>query len=155
MGYAMGTAAKYVGGSELVNDYAGTARLPITPIDPAKQREALTLIADGLLRSDSFKVTPEFLRKLATERLERDSPSEQLCRAGSPYELNLPERVLTVQRDVLNRLMSPVVARRVVENSGRGAGQRRKTPNRLRSPSCMERCSARFGRKRVSVPTAT
>ena len=81
MGYAMGTAAKYVGGSELVNDYAGTSRLPITPIDAAKQREALTLIADGLLRSDSFKVSPEFLRKLVTERLERDSQlSEQLCR---------------------------------------------------------------------------
>ncbi len=46
--------------------------------------------------------------------------------AGSPYELNLPERVLTVQRDVLNRLMSPVVARRVVENGGRSAGQRGK-----------------------------
>ena len=40
MGYAMGTAAKYVGGSELVNDYAGTSRLPVTPIDAAKQREA-------------------------------------------------------------------------------------------------------------------
>ena len=33
----------------------------------------MTLIADGLLRSDSFKVSPEFLRKLVTERLERDS----------------------------------------------------------------------------------
>ena len=32
MGYAMGTAAKYVGGSELVNDYAGSTRLPVTPI---------------------------------------------------------------------------------------------------------------------------
>jgi len=127
MGYAMGTAAKYVGGSELVNDYAGTARLPVTPIDAAKQREALTLIADGLLRSDSFKVSPEFLRKLVTERLERDSQFiGNYVAAGSPYELNLPERVLTVQRDVLNRLMSPVVARRVVENGGRAPGQRGK-----------------------------
>ena len=128
MGYAMGTAAKYVGGSELVNDYAGTQRLPVTPIDAAKQREALTLIADGLLRSDSFKVSPEFLRKLVTERLERDSQflNSNLVAAGSPFELNLPERVLTVQRDVLNRLMSPVIARRVVENGGRAAGQRGK-----------------------------
>ena len=127
MGYAMGTAAKYVGGSELVNDYAGTPRLPVTPIDAAKQREALTLITDGLLRSDSFKVSPEFLRKLVTERLERDSQFiGNYVAAGSPYELNLPERVLTVQRDVLNRLMSPVVARRVVQNGGRAPGQRGK-----------------------------
>ena len=128
MGYAMGTAAKYVGGSEMVNDYAGTQRLPVTPIDPAKQREALTLITEGLLRSDSFKLSPEFLRKLVTERLERDSQYiGNFVAAGSPFELNLPERVLSVQRDVLNRLMSPVVARRVVENSGRTAGQRGKS----------------------------
>jgi hypothetical protein len=127
MGYAMGTAAKYVGGSEVVNDYAGTPRLPITPIDAAKQREALSLIADGLLRSDSFKVSPEFLRKLVTERLERDSLYlSNYVAAGSAHELNLPERVLTVQRDVLNRLMSPVVARRVVENSGHSVGPRGK-----------------------------
>ena len=129
MGYAMGTAAKYVGGSQLVNDYAGTPRLPVTPIGAAKQREALTLIADGLLRSDSFKVSPEFLRKLVTERLERNSLFlSNYVAPGSPFELNLPERVLTVQRDVLNRLMSPVVARRVVENGGRipSQGQRGK-----------------------------
>ena len=71
--------------------------------------------------------SPEFLRKLVTERLERDALFlSNYVGAGSPYELNLPERVLTVQRDVLNRLMSPVVARRVVENGGRGAGQRGK-----------------------------
>ncbi len=128
MGYAMGTAAKYVGGSQLVNDYAGTSRLPVTPVDAAKQREALALIAEGLLRSDSFKVSPEFLRKLVTERLERDSLFlSNYVAPGSPFELNLPERVLTLQRDVLNRLMSPVVARRVVENGGRSAGQRGKS----------------------------
>ena len=128
MGYAMGTAAKYVGGSELVNDYAGSSRLPVTPIDAAKQREALRLIADGLLRSDSFKVSPDFLRKLVTDRLERDSTylNGNYVAAGTPFELNLPDRVLTVQRDVLNRLMSPVVARRVVENGGRLPVQRGK-----------------------------
>jgi hypothetical protein len=40
---------------------------------------------------------------------------------GSTYELNLPERILTHQRDVLNRLMSPVVARRLVEDRTRAA----------------------------------
>jgi len=123
LGYAMGTAAKYVGGSEIVNDHAGSSRLPVTPVDPARQREALVLITDGLMRSDSFKVSPEFLRKLVTERLERDSSQlGNYIAAGSPYELNLPERVLTVQRDVLNRLMSPVVARRVVDNGGMAVG---------------------------------
>ena len=75
--------------------------------------------------SDSFRVSPEFLRKLVMDRLDRDALYlESGTAIGNPFELNLPDRVLAIQRDVLNRLMSPVVARRVVENGGRGAGQR-------------------------------
>jgi len=128
IGYATGTAAKYVGGSSVVNDHVGSSRLPVTPIEAGKQREAMTLITDGLLRSDSFRVSPEFLRKLVMDRLDRDAmflggpggPGGP----GSPFELNLPDRILAIQRDVLNRLMSPVVARRVVENGGKAAGPR-------------------------------
>ena len=116
LGSAMGLAAKYVGGSELTNDTAGSGRLPITPVTAKKQREALMIITEGLFRSDSFRVSPDFMRKLASDRLERDAlylSSPQ----GIPsmVELALPDRVLAVQRDVLNRLMSPTVARRIVE----------------------------------------
>jgi len=124
VGMAMAAASKYVGGAELVNDYSGSTRMPVTPMPAKKQREALTTITEGLLRSDSFKVSPNFMRKLVSDRLERDAlylSNPQAVQAT--VELALPDRVLTVQRDVLNRLMSPVVARRVVENSvrtGRG-----------------------------------
>jgi hypothetical protein len=87
-----------------------------------KQREALATITEGLLKSDSFKVSPDFLRRLVSDRLERDSLHlSNPAAIPATVELALPDRVLTVQRDVLNRLMSPVVARRVVEN-GRGSG---------------------------------
>ena len=128
MGYAMGTAAKYVGGSELVNDYAGTSRLPITPIDAAKQREAI----DADCRRPAAQRQLQGIAGVSAQAGDRTARARlaiflsNYVAAGSPYELNLPERVLTVQRDVLNRLMSPVVARRVVENGGRGAGQRAK-----------------------------
>ena len=124
LGMAMASAAKYVGGAEIINDYSGSARTPVTPIPAAKQREALATIADGLLKSDSFKVSPTFMRKLVSDRLERDSLYLSNPQAiPATVELALPDRVLTVQRDVLNRLMSPVVARRVTENgvrAGRG-----------------------------------
>jgi hypothetical protein len=120
LGGAMATAAKYVGGAELVNDYPGSTRMPVTPMTAKKQREALATITDGLLKSDSFKVSPAFMRKLVSDRLERDA-MHLTNPAGIPaaVELALPERVLGVQKDVLNRLMSPVVARRVVENGVR------------------------------------
>ncbi|HEX5639341.1 MAG TPA: zinc-dependent metalloprotease [Burkholderiaceae bacterium] len=121
LGGAMASAAKYVGGAELVNDYAGSERMPVTPISAKKQREALATITEGLLKSDSFKVSPSFMRKLVADRLERDALSVSNPQAAmATVELALPDRVLVVQRDVLNRLMSPVVARRVVENSVRG-----------------------------------
>ncbi len=120
LGGAMANAAKYVGGAEVVNDFSGSARMPVTPIAPKKQREALATITDGLLKSDSFKVSPNFMRKLVSDRLERDSQLMSNPQAmSSAVELALPDRVLVVQRDVLNRLMSPVVARRVLENSVR------------------------------------
>ncbi|MGZ8273854.1 MAG: zinc-dependent metalloprotease [Burkholderiaceae bacterium] len=121
LGGAMASAAKYVGGAEVVNDYSGSERMPVTPIPAKKQREALTTITEGLLKSDSFKVSPNFMRKLVADRLERDSLYMSNPQAAmATVELALPDRVLAVQRDVLNRLMSPVVARRVVENSVRG-----------------------------------
>jgi hypothetical protein len=123
LGSAMASAAKYVGGAEVVNDHSGSARMPVTPIPAKKQREALATITEGLLKSDSFKVSPNFMRRLVSDRLERDALYLSNPQAvAATVELALPERVLTVQRDVLNRLMSPVVARRVLENAVRTGG---------------------------------
>jgi hypothetical protein len=112
---AMTQAAKYVGGAEIQNDAAGSPRLPITPASLKQQREALTVITTGLFKTDSFRMSPQFMRKLASDRLEREMlPYPQQV---SMFEIALPERVLAVQRDVLNRLMGPVVARRVQVNA--------------------------------------
>jgi hypothetical protein len=120
LGGAMAQAVKYVGGSELVNDFAGSTRLPVTPVAATKQREALAIVTEGLLKSDSFKVSPQFMRKLVTDRLDRDAMSLSNPEAvPAAVELALSDRVLAVQRDVLNRLLSPVVARRVIENGTR------------------------------------
>jgi hypothetical protein len=113
MTQTMGLAAKYVGGSETVADQAGSPRLPVTPMPPARQREALAIVTDGLLRSESFQVSPNFMRKLVMDRLEREEIADPAMAMGT-YELNLPDRVLAIQRDVLNRLMSPTVAKRIL-----------------------------------------
>ncbi len=116
-----------------------------------KQREALVIITEGLFRSDSFRVSPDFMRKLASDRLERDAlylSSPQ----GIPsmVELALPDRVLAVQRDVLNRLMSPTVARRIVEvNAQSPQGVR----GCSRSPTSMAPCRSLSGKKRGAART--
>ncbi len=62
--------AKYVGGVHYVRDFAGTAHLPLTPVPPAKQREALNLIATEVFSADSFQFKPEFLRSMGVDYLD-------------------------------------------------------------------------------------
>ena len=154
LGQAMGLAAKYVGGAELTNDVAGSTRLPITPVTPSKQREALTIITEGLFRSNSFKVSPEFMRKLASDRLEREELYLSNPQAmPAMVELALSDRVLAVQRDVLNRLMSPVVARRIVESNAQAKKGGETIPS-VRAVQHRAGCHLGRGTGRVGIGSA-
>jgi hypothetical protein len=117
IGITSALTAKYVGGTFTSQDHAGSPRAPLTPVPTARQREALALITDGLFRSNSFKVSSDFARKLTLDRLESESLSDHGPRQTT--DLQLPELVIGVQRDVLNRLMSPLVAQRLLNNSTR------------------------------------
>ncbi|HEU4623107.1 MAG TPA: zinc-dependent metalloprotease, partial [Burkholderiaceae bacterium] len=107
---AMGLTAKYVAGVTTYNDKAGSSRPPVVPVSAARQREAIGLLADALFRADSFRVPPQFLNKLIYDRLDVEA-------GGAPRaDLPVADMVLNVQRDVLNRLMSPTVAQRTLNN---------------------------------------
>ncbi len=71
LGNAGVVSAKYVGGVVYVRDHAGSGRDPFTPVPAAKQRAALKLIADGLLSVDSFRLRPEFVRRLTVDQFDR------------------------------------------------------------------------------------
>jgi hypothetical protein len=75
------------------------------PVDNAQQREALRFIAIGLLSSDSFKFKPEFLVTQTLDYNEWDR--------GLP--ISIPDSVSALQGRVLDRLMSPNTARRLIE----------------------------------------
>jgi hypothetical protein len=119
IGVTSALTAKYIGGTFTSQDHAGSPRVPLTPVPAAKQREALALITDRLFLSTSFKVSSEFARKLTLDRLESESFSDNGPRLST--DLQLPDLVIGVQRDVLNRLMSPLVAQRLLNNGTRVA----------------------------------
>jgi len=102
-------AAKYVGGVVYVRDHAGSPRASFTPIAPERQREALKLVTDGLFQVDSFKFKPEFLTRVAADPFEAG--------VGERASFTLPARVLQVQVQVLDRLMSDAVAQRLLDSS--------------------------------------
>jgi len=101
--------SKYVGGMLAERTVPGVTTGPaFTPVDNARQREALRFIATGLLSSDSFRFKPEFL---ATQTLDYNE-----WERGLP--LSIPDAVAALQGRVLDRLMSPNTARRLIDQAG-------------------------------------
>jgi hypothetical protein len=98
--------AKYVGGMHTARDLPGTAGRPAySPVDPARQRDALQLLAKGFFSSGSFDFKPEFLTTLAPDYNEWN-------RGGPP---NVAGVVLQVQLAAMDRLLSPGTASRLLD----------------------------------------
>jgi len=117
VGNASVVASKYVGGVVYVRDHAGSGREPFTPVPAERQRLALKQIADGLLSVDSFRLKPEFVRRMTVDQFERfrdDAGSSAIA-----PDISLTNRMLAMQRSVLDQLMSDAVATRIEEGAYR------------------------------------
>jgi hypothetical protein len=101
-----------------VRDHAGSGREPFTPIPAERQREALRQIADGLLSVDSFRLRPEFVRRLTVNQFDRWHSGDSDMNAINP-DISLTSRMLSMQRSVLDHLMSDQVATRIEEGAYR------------------------------------
>ena len=113
---AASLTAKYVGGVHYVRDFAGTARLPLTPVPPDKQRAALDLIATAVFSADSFRFRPEFIRSMGVNYLSMDGPW-QASRLSPDFSLR--SRVLSLQVAALNQLMSDAVLARLIDSEAK------------------------------------
>ena len=108
LGMTANNVSKYVGGLYAERVVPGVTTGPaFKPVDNAQQRDALRFIASGLLSSDSFRFKPEFLATQTVDYNEWDR--------GLP--LSIPDAVAALQGRVLDRLMSPNTARRLIEQN--------------------------------------
>ncbi len=100
------SAAKYVGGMLSSRDRQGSGgRAAFTPVEPAKQREALGFLTQALFSPDSFSFKPEFLTSLQPDYIEWDR--------GGP--VSVQQAVLGLQTRTLDRLLAPGTAQRLIE----------------------------------------
>ena len=109
-------ATKYIGGIVQVRDRAGSGRLPYTPVPAEEQRKALKIISDGMFSVDSFKFKPQFLASLPYSRLDYYDAMAEGANVTSQPMISLPETVLSMQRKVLDQVMSGPVAERLIES---------------------------------------
>jgi hypothetical protein len=112
--YYIQTAApgivKYVGGVYVNRDRAGSGRPLLTPVEAAKQRDALKLLARELFAGDSFRFDPQFMRRLGIDQFARMEDG-----AARGPDFSLSEAVLRIQRGALDQLMSESLAQRLAD----------------------------------------
>jgi hypothetical protein len=111
-------ASKYIGGLTTLRDRVGSGRQPFTPVDAAKQRAALDMLAKEVLSADSFDFPPSFLRKMTVSTFDIDD-AQELGRSAPPLDLSIDQQVLSLQRGVLDTLMSPPIAQRLLNNAAK------------------------------------
>ena len=115
---SVGVLARQIGGVRTLRDFPGSGRDPLQPVSAAMQRDALDQISRGVFAADSLAVSPALQRRLAPDFQER---TDALERGGAPVvtDFSVTERLLGVQRSLLNQLMGDEVAARVIDNQGK------------------------------------
>ena len=113
-----GLLARQIGGVRTLRDFPGSGREPLQPVGASAQREALDQLASGLLAADSFKISPALQRRLAPDFQERGDALRE-GDAAVATDFSLTQRVLNVQRALLNQLMSDAVAARIIDSQGK------------------------------------
>jgi hypothetical protein len=115
---AVGIAARQIGGVRTLRDHPGSGRDPLMPVPAAVQREALDVLASGVLAADSLRLSPALQRKLAPDFSERlEALSGGASQVATDY--SLVAIVVDLQRALLAQLMSDGVASRLLDSEGK------------------------------------
>jgi hypothetical protein len=112
-GNSLFMASKYIGGVYHYRSHVGDPgnRLPFEPVPAEQQRQALQLLRDNLFAPTAFKFSPRLLNKLQNERFINFNtfvPGRQ--------DVPIHAAVLSLQRQVLDRIFHPVLLARVQDS---------------------------------------
>jgi hypothetical protein len=105
-GNAAYLVSSFIGGQSVSRDHKASsgAHDPITPVKGAKQRDALRFVTEEILSDKAFRFSPSLLRKLATERWYHWGNDSLFF--GSSVDFPINERILSIQRIVLNQALA-------------------------------------------------
>jgi hypothetical protein len=109
---AVGVLARQIGGVRTLRDFPGSGREPMVPVPADIQRKALDLISRAVLSPEGLSLSPALQRRLAPDFLDR-------AEGAVATEFSVQQRLLDLQRAVLNYLMSDVIAMRVLDGAAK------------------------------------
>jgi hypothetical protein len=112
-GNAAYLASSYIAGQHVARDAKGTenSREPVTPVAGAEQREALDFLVREILSDQAFQFPAQLLRRLTTEHWYHWGSDSMGAFMGSGFDVY--DRILGIQRIVLNHCFDPSVLRRL------------------------------------------
>ena len=110
---AVSVLARQIGGVRTLRDFPGSGRDPLLPVAASVQRESLHLMSSAVLAADGLSLSPALQRRLAPDYLDRADF------IGDATDFALSQRLLDLQRAVLNYLMSDGLAARVIDSGGK------------------------------------
>jgi hypothetical protein len=117
-GRAAGILARQIGGVRTLRDFPGSGRDPLLPVGAAQQRQALDVLARGVLAADAFVLSPALQRKLAPDYTDRAAAVFDASDPGAT-DYSIAAVVLGMQRALLAQLMSDGVATRLLDSEGK------------------------------------
>jgi len=103
--------ARQIGGVRTLRDFPGSGREPLLPVAAGVQRASLDLMSRAVLAADGLSLTPALQRRLAPDYLDRADS------IGESTDFALAQRLLDLQRALLNYLMGDGLAARVLDSA--------------------------------------
>jgi hypothetical protein len=118
----VGILARQIGGVRTLRDFPGSGRDPLLPVSAAAQREALDVLARGVLAPDAFVLSPALQRRLAPSYQDRRDAVYGGEAANIATDYSLANVVLDMQRALLGALINDGVAQRLLDSESKGGG---------------------------------
>jgi hypothetical protein len=108
--------SSHVGGESIHRDHRGDphGRDPFIPVKAERQREALKLVRENILTDKPFQFPPQLLRRLAADRWMHWGNEYAFY---SSVDFPIHERILNIQRIVLDQVYDPAVLARIQNNA--------------------------------------
>jgi hypothetical protein len=106
--------ASFVGGEHAYRDHRDDpdGRDPLVPVHAARQRKALEFLQQHILNDKYFRFPPKLLRRLAADRWSHWGNGR-----GGSVDFPLHDRILGIQRVVLDHLLDGGVLSRIQNNA--------------------------------------
>jgi len=118
--YARGLSfgVKYIGGQYQSRNHRGQPGVvePMQPVPAARQREALAFLSERAFAADAFKMSPGLVNRLAPDRWLHWGVRDGITTyTGSRLDYDLGDKVVAIQKGILNALTAPMLLARLRE----------------------------------------